>query len=226
MEQTTPPARPDKPPGLPWRYLASGSPVDVGARRRVEGGARTSRWTRLLTSFISRLIICWVRLSRRIVICGALPSGPCVAVSWHRSHWDGLLVCMLDPRITAVTSRAWKSVPGVGRYLETYGVIWTGEDVVPTASRYVKDGGVCWLAPCGFVRAGGCPHPHSGAAQIARATGAPIVRLALEDGGPPRCLLGRRRLTILIGEPWPAAVDQPLEAVTARIVADLRSEDP
>lgn len=218
-------ARPARPPRLPWRYLSTGSPVDVGARRRVEGGARTSRSARLLTSFISRLIICWVRLTRRIVICGALPSSPCVAVSWHRSYWDGLLVCMLDSRITAVTSRAWKSIPGVGQYLETYGVIWTGEDVVPTASRYVNGGGICWLAPCGFVRAGGCPHPHAGAAQIARATGAPIVRVTLEGGGRRRCLLGGRRLTIRIGKPWPVAVDQPLEAITARIVAALRSDD-
>lgn len=220
------PAGSEEPPALPWRYLATASPVDLGARRRVVGGARPSRWALLLASLISRLIICYVRLFRRIEILGALPATRCVAVSLHRSYWDGLLVCMLDPRITAATSRAWKFVPVVGRYLETYGVLWTGEDVVAKAARYVRDGGICWLAPCGFDPSGECPHPHSGAAEIARAASAPIVRVTLEDGGRPRFGIGRRRLTIGIGSPlWPAA-GEPVEAVTERIVAALRAAEP
>jgi 1-acyl-sn-glycerol-3-phosphate acyltransferase len=176
-------------------------------------------------SVISRLIILYVRSTRRIVVRGALPSTACVAVSFHRSLWDGLLVCMLDPRITAVASRAWKAVPGVGRYLETYGVIWTDEHVVAKASRYVADGGICWLAPCGFIRSGGCPHPHSGAAQIARAAGVPVVCVTLRDGGRPPSLLGRRRLTVVIGKPLPTAAGEPAAAVTHRLVAALRAQE-
>lgn len=148
-----------------------------------------------------------------------------MAVSFHRSYWDGLLVCMLDARITAVTSRAWRSVPLVGAFLQAYGVIWTGEDVVEKAGRYVRDGGICWLAPCGFVRPGEHPHPHSGAAQIARSTGAPIVCVTLADGGRPRRRPGRRDLTVVIGEPRPTAADDPGDTVTDRLVADLRAQE-
>ena len=172
---------------------------------------------------IGRLVACYVRLTHRIVIRGTLPGTPCVAVSLHRSYWDGLLICMLDPRITAVTSRAWKSVLAVGPFLETYGVIWTEDDVITKATRYVRDGGVCWLAPWGYARSGERPHPHSGAAQIAHATGAPIVSVTL-DGGRRRWLR-RRRLTILIGEPTPTAVDESVESATDRLIASLRAQE-
>jgi 1-acyl-sn-glycerol-3-phosphate acyltransferase len=178
----------------------------------------------LLASLVSRLIICYVRLTRRIVIRGALPATACVAVSLHRSYWDGPLLCMLDPRITAVTSHAWRSVPGIGWYLANYGVIWTEEDAVENATLYVKDGGICWLAPCGFIRSGGCPHPHSGAAQIARAAGVPIVCVTLSDEGRRWSRLGRRPLTVLIGKPRPTAGDQPVEAITEQLVASLSEQ--
>lgn len=209
----------------PWRYLATGGPVDVGARPRVEGAVPGGRWGRLLASFVSRLIICYVRLTHRVVLRGALPATGCVAVSFHRSYWDGLLVCMLDPRITAVTSRSWRSVRGVGRYLESYGVLWTGEHVVARAERYVRDGGVCWLAPCGFAPSTDCPQPHTGAAQIARATGAPIVCLTLRRGIPSRRPLRRGTLTFLIGEPLPGKAGDTVDAVTARLVAALRAQE-
>lgn len=209
---------------LPWRYLATGSPVDVTARSRVDGSVRNSRSGQLSASFISRVIIFFCRVTRRIVILGALPPAPCVAVSLHRSYWDGPLICMLDPRITAVTSRTWKQTPGVGTYLEYYGVIWTEEDVVARASEYVRNGGICWLAPCGFVRSGDCPQPHTGAARIARATGAPIVCVTLKRGHP-RSVFGRRPLTILIGEPLLIAADDTLEPLTDRLVAALHAQE-
>jgi 1-acyl-sn-glycerol-3-phosphate acyltransferase len=173
---------------------------------------------------ISRLIIFYIRATRRIVILGGLPPIPCVAVSLHRSYWDGPLICMLDPRITAVTSRTWKQIPGVGTYLEGYGVIWTEEDVVARASRYVRNGGICWLAPYGFVPAGERPRPHTGAAQIAQATGAPIVCVTLKRGRPSS-VLARRPLTIVIGEPLLTAAEDTVETLTGRFVAALRKQE-
>ncbi len=212
-------------PRRPWRYLATGDPLDVGARPRVDGATRPRPCASGLASLISRLIICYVRTTRRVVIHGTFPDGGCVAVSLHRSYWDGLLVCMLDPRITAVTSRAWRSILAVGAYLDSYGVLWTGDDVVPRAARYVRDGGICWLAPCGFDPSGQCLRPHSGAAQIAQATGAPIVCLTLRPGPAPRRPLGRRTLTVLVGEPLPIAGGDRPEDVTARLVAALNARD-
>jgi 1-acyl-sn-glycerol-3-phosphate acyltransferase len=191
----------------------------------VPGAARTGAWGRLLVSFLCRLVLVCLRSTRRIEVRGTLPPSPCVAVSLHRSYWDGVLVCALDPRITAVTSRAWRSVPGIGAFLDRYGVVWTGEDTVARAARAVAGGGICWLAPCGFARSGTCPRPHTGAAQIARATGAPVVCVTLVQQPRPRFPLGRRRQTILIGQPDPTAAGEPVTARTDRLVARLRAEE-
>lgn len=200
-------------------YFRGPNVVDLEHRRSLAGArARRSVLRDRAVVAIARAVMVIVRLRFRVRVTGHVPSGGAVAVSVHRSYWDGPVVAVLHPVVVPVTSEHFRSVPGVSWFLRHYGVIWTRDDAVADGIGVVRGGGICWLAPHGLTRDGEVPgRGKPGAARIALATGRPVVGVHLHRGtrGP------RPSLTIHVTEPlWPRRDDEPA-AFTDRITRAL-----
>jgi len=214
-------ARP--PAGRPWRYLLTGEPCDAGAYRlREHGGDRSPHTTRMAISVLARLVASVMRTRFEISLSGELPRSGCVLVSHHDSYWDGVVAVALDPRVVPITSGRWRSIPAVGWVLDSYGVLWTGNETIESAISLVRRGSACWVAPRAYDRSASRMPAHLGAARICIGANAPLVPMMLS--GLSRSTRGRRPRSvaaIAIGPPvWPGAEESPA-AFSARLEATL-----
>jgi 1-acyl-sn-glycerol-3-phosphate acyltransferase len=179
---------------------------------------KRSRIRDLVVVLIARIVMVVVRLRFQVRVVGNLLPNGAVAVSTHRSYWDGPVVAVLHSSVVPVTSKHFRSTPGVAWFLRHYGVIWTGGDVVTEGVDVVRGGGICWIAPFGLVRDGldpACGRP--GAARIALAADCPVFGIHFDR--EKRTF--RSRLTIRVTEPlWPRKDDDPSE-LTDRLVREL-----
>lgn len=200
-------------------YFRGPNVVDLEHRRALAGApAPRSSVRDLAITAIARAVMVIVRLRFRIRVTGHVPPGGAVAVSVHRSYWDGPVVAVLHPAVVPVTSEHFRSVPGVGWFLRHYGVVWTRDDAVTAGIGVVRGGGICWLAPFGLTLDGAAPRPGKpGAARVALATGCPVFGVHFRRGTKGF----RPSLTIHVTEPlWPRQDDDPA-AFTDRLVRDL-----
>lgn len=213
------------PAGRPWRYLLSGAHCDASAHRlREHGEHRSTRPALVLNSLISPLVAVLIRARFDVSLSGGLPPLGCVLVSRHDSYWDGVLIASLDPRVVPVTSRRWRSTPAVGRFLDFYGVLWTGDDTVASAISMIHRGAACWIAPRAYGRGAIDTPLHLGAARICIGARAPLLPVTLSGlRAGTRSHGPRSTAAIDIGQPiWPesgedaAAFAQRLEAVLPR----------
>jgi len=215
------PARP--PAGRPWRYLLTGARCDAGAQRlREHGDRRSSHSARMASSLLVRVAATTIRARFDISLSGELPPSGCVLVSHHDSYWDGVVAASLDPRVVPITSGRWRSIPALGRFLDSYGVLWTDDETIATAISLVRGGVACWLAPHAYDRGAMHVPAHLGAARICVGASAPVVPLTLS--GLRRSARRRRRRTvaaIAIGPPiWPNP-GESAAAFSARLEATL-----
>lgn len=198
-------------------YFRGPNVVDLDRRRGLAGTrARRSRPRDVAIVVIARVVMVVVRLRFRVRVAGTLPVGGAVAVSVHRSYWDGPVVAVLHSLVVPVTSAHFRSVPGVSWFLRHYGVIWTGSDAVAAGVDVVRGGGICWLAPFGLTPGDREPdraNGKTGAARIALATQCPVVGVHFEHRG--------RRLTIRITEPLRPGDDEGPDELTDRLVREL-----
>jgi 1-acyl-sn-glycerol-3-phosphate acyltransferase len=210
-------ARP--PGGRPWRYLLTGAPCDAGAYRlREHGDPRSSDQARMALSILARLVGTIMRTRFEFSLSGELPPSGCVLVSGHDSYWDGVVAVALDPRVVPITSGRWRSIPAVGWVLDTYGVLWTGDETIVRATSMVRRGAACWIAPHGYDRGANHSHAHLGAARICVGASAPMVPVTLN--GFSRSTRGRRPRSVAgvaIGLPiWPDP-EESAAAFSARL---------
>lgn len=198
---------------MPWRYVLSHDRVAVHRRRppyRRDAGT-------LLVSWLGCLTIVAARLRWRWDITGSLPATGAVVVSRHTTYWDGFLASMLDPRISPVVGRDWRSPAAVGWLLTRYGVIWTDASPVQAGQDRAAQGGIVWIAPAGWERQE-TGRLHRGAAEIAFAAEVPV--LALDLLGAQLHGLRRGRLELRLREVSPAG--RTVEQLTCAIAAALR----
>jgi 1-acyl-sn-glycerol-3-phosphate acyltransferase len=212
-----------RPAGRPWRYLLTGAPCDAGAYSlREHGTGRSSHQARLAISVLARSVGSILRTRFDFSLSGNLPQSGCVLVSHHDSYWDGVVAVALDPRVVPITSGRWRSIPAVGWVLDTYGVLWTGDETIVSATSMVRQGAACWVAPHGYDRGASTGPAHLGAARICIGAGAPLVPVTLR--GLSRSARGRRPRSnagIAIGPSiWPGAEESPAE-FSARLEATL-----
>lgn len=166
-----------------------------------------------LTALLARAAVGALRARFQIRLSGEIPPSGCVLVSHHDSYWDGVMAAALDPRVFPVVSRGWRSIPGLGRFLNAYGVLWTGAETIEHATAAVGRGEICWLAPRAFDRGGGPTPAHLGAALICTGADVPLVPLvfaglsAATRGRPPRSVAH-----VDIGVPfWPQGGESAAE---------------
>ncbi|WP_407939655.1 lysophospholipid acyltransferase family protein [Motilibacter deserti] len=167
---------------------------------------------------IASLIILGVKTRFRLKWSGELPASAFIAVSRHDSYWDGVVACVLDPRIMPVVSRFWRRVPFVGWFLRSYGAIWTKDQAVANAIDAVFAGRCPWIAPFGFERRTPRSSPSPGAVQIARGADCPLLVIQMKRiPATPRRLLGRPELHVTASEPFRLSADEPLRTLTIRL---------
>lgn len=212
-----------EPAGPPWRYLLTGAPLDARARRvRESGDRRSSAAAQIAVSVLARLIVSTMRARFEISLSGELPGSGCVLVSHHDSYWDGVMAVALDPRVVPITSARWRSIRFVGWVLDSYGVLWTGEQAVAGAIALIQRGCVCWVAPHAFERGATHPAAHLGAARICVGAHAPAVPVKLSGlSRSTRAPGPRGRAQVSIGSPvWPHA-SESAEEFSARLKQTL-----
>ena len=214
---------PRPPASQPWRYLLTGARCDAGAYRlREHGTGRSSHQARMAVSVLARSVASIMRTRFDFSFSGDLPQSGCVLVSHHDSYWDGVVAVALDPRVVPITSGRWRSIPAVGWVLDTYGVLWTGDETIVSATSLVRRGAACWVAPRGYDRGASRAPAHLGAARICVGASAPLVPVMLR--GLSRSARGRRprsNAAIAIGPPiWPDAEESPA-AFSTRLEAIL-----
>lgn len=134
-------------------------------------------------------------------------------VSHHDSYWDGVLAAALDPRVVPITSSRWRSIHGVGWALESYGVLWTNEQTVASATGLVLRGAACWMAPRAYDRGASDGPVHLGAARICVGAQAPLVPMTLSGLG--RIARGRRPRSLAEVAIWPPVWPTPGESAAA-----------
>jgi 1-acyl-sn-glycerol-3-phosphate acyltransferase len=157
-----------------------------------------------------RLVAATLRARFAFSLSGELPALGCVVVSHHDSYWDGVVAAALDPRVAPITSGNWRSIPVVGPVLRSYGVLWTDDQTVASATALVRRGAACWIAPRGFDRARENP-AHLGAARICVAAGAPLVPMSLSGLARP----ARRPRSPAAIAIWPPVMPGPGESAEA-----------
>ena len=136
---------PRSPGGRPWRYLLTGAPCNAGTYLlREHDTGRSSRQARVAVSVLARSVASILRTRFDFSFRGDLPQSGCVLVSRHDSYWDGVVAVALDPRVVPITSGNWRSIPAVGWVLDTYGVLWTGDETIARATSMVRRGAACW----------------------------------------------------------------------------------
>jgi 1-acyl-sn-glycerol-3-phosphate acyltransferase len=215
---------PSPPAGRPWQYLLTGARCDARACGLREHGtsSRSSHQAQLAVSILARSVVSILRTRFDFSLSGGLPPSGCVLVSHHGSYWDGVAVAALDPRVVPITSRWWRSIPGVGWVLDTYGVLWTGDETIVSAISMVRQGAACWIAPHGYDHGASRTSTHLGAARICVGAGAPLVPVILKGlSRGTRSRRPRSSAAIAIGQPiWPDARESPA-AFSARLEATL-----
>ena len=205
------PPAPRRPAGPPWRYLLGGVPCDERSYGwREPEGLDSPHRARPATSVFVRLVAATLRARFAFSLSGELPALGCVVVSHHDSYWDGVVAAALDPRVAPITSGNWRSIPVVGSVLRSYGVLWTDDQTVASATALVRRGAACWIAPRGFDRARENP-AHLGAARICVAAGAPLVPMSLSGLARP----ARRPRSPAAIAIWPPVMPAPGESAEA-----------
>jgi 1-acyl-sn-glycerol-3-phosphate acyltransferase len=209
---------------LPWRYVTTGEACDARTLQLRRGDdVSVTGAERLVMSFLSRLVLVTARVRFRIVVTGSLPLTGAVLASYHDSYWDGVVATALSPRIIPITRKRWKAIRVVGWFLESYGVLWTGEDTVERAVVSAGQGGLVWIALFSFVRGGVRERGRQGAANICICSGVPLVPLVFEGvGRESRRRWRRSAVRVAVGTPMYPAADESAIAFTAHIEAVLR----
>ena len=168
------------------------------------------------------------RLLYRIEIVGAVPRGPVIVAANHES--------LLDPPLLALTARQplhflakvelWRYPPGAW-LMDALGGIPITRDrrdllSVGRAAELLRAGESVALFPEGTVRGGPLTR---GAARLALATGAPLVRVRIV--GTRRALsrgrIGFPRIRLVVCEPIEGARAQPTGAAARELTARLQA---
>lgn len=164
-----------------------------------------------------------LRLSCRIRVEGALPSGPTVLVSNHPSYLDGPLALYLSPRVRVIAKP--NPVPLVRMAYALLDVLITHRGAVEAALAHLARGGLVWLVPEGHMSSGSLGRPHRGAARLAAQSGAPIVTAAMVGTAGLRLVDWRpwRRpaVRVVLGHPRPVRPTDDLDAVSHDFMREL-----
>lgn len=199
----------------------------------------------------------WYRLFKYVLIGPALlvtcrprivgrdllpPTGPVIVAATHSAFIDSLLLCLVLPRrLTFVAKSDYFDRPGLRGRMQRWFFLAAGQTPIDrsggdraattlaTATSLVSGGGAWAIHPEGTRSCDGRVHRgHTGVMRVARATGAPVVPIALrgtERVNPPGRLMWRpHRVDIVIGFPVPvdqAMADDDLRSATDRLMIEL-----
>jgi len=211
----------------PWRYLTTGSSVNLKLRSKITVNTTdlTSK-NRYVVEFLTRCIIVFIKLRFAIELTGKFPPGGCVAISLHDSYWDGVIVSTLHEKLVPVTTSKIRSNILAGWYLNRYGAIWTNDSVVERGNYVTRSGGITWIAPYGYESRNSprsAKLPHSGAARIAISTQRPVVCVSLIGINCTKKHYLRTRLMIRVSEPLYALPEEDVSSFTSRLMDFLRN---
>ncbi|HQV70524.1 MAG TPA: lysophospholipid acyltransferase family protein [Thermoflexales bacterium] len=155
--------------------------------------------------------------------------GNCIIATNHLTAWDTPLIFSIVPRrwrVVVLAAEKWHKVLPIRWVFDGVGCVWVrrGEvdrQALAEVMTYLKNGRVVGMAPEGTrSKTGALQKARNGAAWLARASGAPIIPVALWGVENIR-VFHRPEVQVRVGAPLRLTREDNLDEATERIMRQI-----
>lgn len=160
--------------------------------------------------------------------------GACIIATNHLTAWDTPLIFSIVPRkwrVVVLAAEKWRKVLPIRWLFDGVGCVWVRRGEVDRQAlseviAHLRNGRVVGMAPEGTrSKTGALQKARNGVAWLARASGAPVVPVALWGVEDIR-IARRAEAQVRVGAPLRVTREDDLDAATTRIMGEIAAMLP